>query len=95
MYVSRQVLDCPESPRRVENPSSMKCSSCFLAQVALTVACQHEIHNTEAFFGLDERLVKRQEPVNFPPTLDENEAVLLGAIESTDLDEWSNYYAHK
>jgi hypothetical protein len=73
----------------------MRATYCLLAQAALTYACQHEIHNHEAFFGLNERLTKRQEPVNFPPALDPNEAILLGAIESTDLDEWSNYYAHQ
>ena len=73
----------------------MKCSTYLLARVAFTYACQHDIHHVDAFFGIEDRLVKRQEPVNFPPALEPDEAVLLNAIESTDLDEWSYYYTHQ
>lgn len=73
----------------------MKCITCVLAYAAAIHACQHEIHNAEHFFGLDNRLVKRQEPTSFPPALDENEGLLVGAIESTDIDQWSYYYTHR
>ena len=72
----------------------MKCLSCVLAVVAVASACQHDIEHVERFHGLQDRLVKRQEPVAFPPALDNNEATLLNSFEATDIDTWSYYYTH-
>lgn len=40
------------------------------------------------------RLVKRQEPVAFPPTLDENESVLLNSFDTENIDKTFYYYTH-
>jgi len=39
-------------------------------------------------------LHKRQEPAAFPPALDENESLLVNALEAIDIDSWSYYYTH-
>ena len=44
---------------------------------------------------MKERLIaKRQEATAFPPQLDENESILLGSLDATDIDTWSYYYTH-
>lgn len=72
----------------------MKCFACALAVAAVVDACQRELEHVDRFHGLSERLVKRQEATAFPPELDENESVLIGSFEATDIDTWSYYYTH-
>ena len=72
----------------------MKCKSSFVAVLAASAAqaCQHELHNPEAFADLHRSLQKRQESVSL--SLDANEAILSNSFDNSSIETWSYYYTH-
>lgn len=62
------------------------------AQASFVFACQHERLEPRAQHRHAGH-VKRQ-ATQFPPTLDQNEALLAGSFDNASMETWSYYYTH-
>ncbi|EXJ79078.1 hypothetical protein A1O3_08579 [Capronia epimyces CBS 606.96] len=68
------------------------CLSLLAFQALCVAAGQHE-HPHSTVFNPHRALWKRQEAA-FPPTLDQNEAILANSFDNASLETWSYYYTH-
>lgn len=63
-----------------------------LLQASAVLGCAKDI-SEHAIFDLHVALAKRQE-TQFPPVLDNNEAILINSFDNASLEDWNYYYAH-
>ena len=73
----------------------MKVTRLFLSlalHASFVLPCQRQ-HADRRPFSPHTALSKRQE-AQFPPVLDQNEAILSASFDNTSLETWSYYYTH-
>jgi hypothetical protein len=58
--------------------------------ISIAQACMRE----REFATESSPIVRRQDPVTFPPVLNDNEAILSNSFDNTSIDTWSYYYTH-
>lgn len=63
-----------------------------LLQASAVLGCAKDI-SEHAIFDPHVALAKRQE-TQFPPVLDNNEAILINSFDNASLEDWNYYYAH-
>ena len=64
----------------------------LLLHASSVLACAKDITEGKVF-NPHTALKKRQE-TQFPPVLDDNEAILINSFDNASLETWDSYYAH-